>query len=566
MLRTTLAASGLLCASLAAQGFQYPNFNQATQLNLLGSAAVTGNSLRLTANVSNQSGWAWRQESWPVVNGFETTFSFRVTPPQFGTKAEGLAFVIHDGPAGNTTTAGTVWGMGYGVGANNSSGIPRSIAIELDTYLDPFLNDTSANELTVHTRGTTGNNENEVYSIGRTTLPGNFSDGQPHTLRVVYVPGTLEIFFDGGATPSLSIAYDLINGCNFLNGGAVSGIGSANGTAYLGFCATTGAGSLTELAEILSWDWNSTPLTDPCYQGTLGQDTLTVNGSTGGFFRRVEVATHQAFDIGLLDPPGFGAGAPYVLFGSLLPQPGAPGSVLPFGNACFPMLPQGATELVLADSFGFGLGLVPAGVTPYTIAVPQGALTFPIDLTLQAVTLASPASLGLSNAVELGIAVAPAPTISTITPLSAGVGNAITVNGSGFVPGASLTVGGVAVTPSLFESDRIVFPYPANLGCDAPLAITNPDGKNVGATLNPTPVVTGTVLGSGPATGGAVFVVQGQGFAPGSTVTIGGAPANVIGASGLAVTMNTPPGTPGVATVIITTPGGCTAQTTYTYQ
>ena len=304
MLRTTLVASGLLCASLAAQGFQYTNFTQAAQLNLLGSAAVPGNSLRLTGNVSNQSGWAWRQEAWPVVNGFETTFSFRVTPPQFGTKAEGLAFVLQDAPAGSNATGGTVWGMGYGVGANGSGGITNSIAIELDTYLDPFLNDTSANELTVHTRGANGNHENEIYSIGRTTLPGNFSDGQPHTLRVVYVPGALEIFYDGSQTPALSIAYDLIQGGNWLTGGAVSGIGTANGTAYLGFCATTGAGSLTELAEILSWDWNSTPLTDPCYQGTLGQDTLTINGSVGGFFRRVEVATHQAFGITLSDPPG----------------------------------------------------------------------------------------------------------------------------------------------------------------------------------------------------------------------------------------------------------------------
>jgi len=566
MLRTTLAASGLLCATLAAQGFQYQNFSQASNLNLVGSAALSGSALRLTANVSNQSGWAWRQEAWPVVAGFDTTFTFRVTPPQFGTKAEGLAFVLHDGPSGNAQTGGTVWGMGYGIGANNTSGIPRSIAIELDTYLDPFLNDTSANELTVHTRGVTGNHESEVYSIGRTTLPGNFSDGQPHTLRIVYVPGTLEIFYDGNVNPAISVAYDLIQGGSYLNGGSVGGIGSAGGTAYLGFCATTGAGSLTELAEILSWDWNSTPLTDPCYAGTLGLDTLTVNGSTGDFFRRVEIATHQAFDIGVQDPPGFGAGAPYLLFASLLPQPGAPGTALGFGNACFPMLPQGATELVLADSFGFGLGLVPSGVTPFSIQVPQGVITFPIDLTLQAVTLASPVSLGLTNAVELGVQVAPAPTITTVAPLSAMVGDTVTVNGAGFVPGAVLTVAGSVVTPTSFGADQIEFAYPANLNCDAPLVITNPDGNTVSATLNPTPVVTNTLLGSGPAAGGAIFLVQGTGFAPGTTVTIGGAPANVIGASALAVTMNTPPGTPGVATVIITTPGGCTAQTTYVYQ
>ncbi|MCK5942975.1 MAG: IPT/TIG domain-containing protein [Planctomycetes bacterium] len=566
MPRSTAVALAMLCAPLAAQAFQYPNFNAAGQLNLLGSAALSGNSLRLTANVSNQSGWAWRQEAWPVVNGFDTTFAFRITPPQFGTKAEGMAFVIHAGPNGNAATGGTVWGMGYGVGANNSAGLPNSIAIELDTYLDPFLSDTSANELTIHTRGTFGNNENEIWSIARTTLPGNFSDGQPHTLRVVYVPGTLQVYYDGAAAPALSVAYDLVQGGQLLTGNAVSGIGATAGVAHVGFCATTGAGSLTELCEVLSWDWASTPLTDPCYVGTLGADTLTVNGSAGGFFRRVEVATHQAFDVAVLDPPGFGAGAPYLLFASLLPQPNAPGAMLGFGNACFPMLPPGSTELVLADTFGFGAGLVPAGPTPFTIAVPQGGLTFPIELTLQAATLASPTALGLTNAVELGVVVAPPPTIASVLPLSAAVGSTITVNGAGFVPGASVSVAGAPVVVTSFEPDRIEFAYPAGLGCDAALVVSNPDGKLVTATLNPTPVITGTVLGTGPAAGGAVFLVQGQGFAPGTTVTIGGAPANVIGASSNAVTMNTPPGSVGVAAVVVTTPGGCTAQTTYTYQ
>jgi hypothetical protein len=32
-----------------------------------------------------------------------------------------------------------------------------------------------------------------------------------------------------------------------------------------------------------------------------------------------------------------------------------------------------------------------------------------------------------------------------------------------------------------------------------------------------------------------------------------------------AITMNTPPGTPGQQPVVITTPGGCIVNTTYTY-
>ena len=126
----------------------------------------SGNTLQLTANSSNQTGWAWRQTRMPVLNGFEAEFTFRITPPTAGTKAEGMAFVIHDDPNGIAATGGTVWGMGYGAGANSSTGLRRSLAIELDTYQDPFLGDSSANELTVHTRGAINASSFSSRSVG----------------------------------------------------------------------------------------------------------------------------------------------------------------------------------------------------------------------------------------------------------------------------------------------------------------------------------------------------------------------------------------------------------------
>jgi hypothetical protein len=78
--------------------------------------------------------------------------------------------------------------------------------------------------------------------------------------------------------------------------------------------------------------------------------------------------------------------------------------------------------------------------------------------------------------------------------------------------------------------------------------------------------VTSTLLGTGPAMGNATFVVQGTGFSLGSTVTMGGALATVLSASPTVMTIRTPPGTPGVAPVVITTAGGCVANTSYTYQ
>jgi hypothetical protein len=170
-----VAASVLLATGLVAQSFTYTDFSSTAQLSLLGNTAQSGTALRLTANSSNQTGWVWRQGALPVVAGFDTTFTFRVTPPAVGTKAEGMALVIHDDPNGTATQGGTVWGMGYGVGANSAVGIRNSIAIEFDTYLDGFLSDSSANELTIHTRGAQGNNENEQYSIARATPAQNSS-------------------------------------------------------------------------------------------------------------------------------------------------------------------------------------------------------------------------------------------------------------------------------------------------------------------------------------------------------------------------------------------------------
>ena len=106
MLRSSLAATGLLCAAVSAQSFSYPNFSSTAQLNLLGNSTQAGTAVRLTANASNQTGWLWRNTAVPILNGFDTTFTFRILPPPFGTKAEGFAMVIQNDPSGANATGG----------------------------------------------------------------------------------------------------------------------------------------------------------------------------------------------------------------------------------------------------------------------------------------------------------------------------------------------------------------------------------------------------------------------------------------------------------------------------
>ncbi len=562
------AALATAVASLSAQNFTYANFGNVSTLALRGNAAQSGTALRLTANVSNQTGWAWHTTAMPVLAGFDTTFTFRITPPPVGVKAEGLAFVLHDDPAALTTQGGTVWGIGYGAGANSSPGIRNSIALELDTYQDNNLGDTSANELTIHTRGSNGNNENETWSIGRNTPAQNLANGQVHTLRLRYVPGTIEVFVDGALTPAISRPYSLVSGGTYLNNQPAPAPTLVNGTAWLGFCASTGAGTLTELVEILDWSWTSTPLRDPCYAGSLGQDLLTVQGSAGGPLRDVTLATFQSFAIGMDAPAGMSTGAPFVLLLTPLPQPGAPGTNLGFGNACMPMLPLGPLVFPLADNFGWLPPWLPSSPAPSGIALPTGLVTVPIDVTLQAVILSSSSSfqLGLTNAIDVHFEHAPPPAILNIAPASAAVGQPITIGGAGFLPGATLTVAGNPVVPTSVTSTALVFPYPAGLACGSQFTIRNPDGQTASGPINPVPVVTSTVLNTGPVFGNALFFVLGTGFAPGTTVTVGGNPAIVVSTGYSSLQLRTPPGTAGVAQVVITTPGGCTATTSYTYQ
>jgi hypothetical protein len=556
----------LLAATAAAQSFTYIDFSNVGTLALLGNAVQNGTALQLTANTSMQAGWAWHRTKMPVIAGFDTSVVFRITPPTVGTKAEGMALVIHDDQNGLATVGGTVSGLGYGTRSGLAPGIRNSIAIELDTFRETFLGDTSSNELSIHTRGTADNDEREPYSIARVTPAPVLSDGQIHTLRVRYFPGTIDVFVDSPPSPTISCPFHLQTGGSYLNGQPAPAP-ALTGGAWVGFCATTGGTQLTEQVDILQWVWRSTPLYDPCYVGTLGEDVLFVDGSNGGFLRELDLATFQPLSIAMRAPTASGPGLPWVMVASLQPNPVAPGTSLGFGNMCMPVSPFGPTELIFADAFGVFSALVTAGPLPFTIPVPPPAITFDLDVTLQSVVALDPslATLGISNAIDLRFRRAPAPTITSVAPLSATTGQLITVTGTQFLPGCTLSVNGTPIAPISSATTRFMFPYPAGVPCGATVTVTRLDGQSASSALNPTPTVTSTTLASGPAVGNQQFVVFGTGFAAGTTVTIGGAPATVQSTFPTALVLVTPPGTPGVAAVVITTPGGCQVQTTYTY-
>lgn len=192
-------------------------------------------------------GGAWSTEKPRLVNGFDITFQFRIHATGNG-GADGFAFIIQ------SVSGNYIGGSG---GAIGYQGLPRSVAIEFDTWLNGpgDANDPDDNHISVHTGGMGANSVDESYSIGRidaTAMPFRLDDAVVHTVRVRYVPGTMEIYLDGSATPNLTVSV------NFSNiDGAGGSILDADGRAWIGFTAATGWA--WETHDIVSWEVTTTP-------------------------------------------------------------------------------------------------------------------------------------------------------------------------------------------------------------------------------------------------------------------------------------------------------------------
>jgi hypothetical protein len=551
--RCSIAAA--LAIGASAQSFSYPNFASIAGLTTNGAAAQSGTNLRITNGGSNQVGSVWYTAPIGVAGGFETVFEFALT-----NGSEGMAFVIQGSPNGAAALGGNLFGLGYGFGTTTNP-ITNSIAIEIDAQLTRITSDTTGNEVSIHSVGALGNSENEGVSIARVSPAADLSNGNLQRMRVTFVPGvqgvpgTLSVFLGTSTTALLTAPWSFQTGGTQLSGGSTGGLGLAGNDAWVGFTASTPVGT-GQNAELRSWNWTTLTPPVPCYTGNvrLGQggpyDLLTINNGIGGFFRTAQLTVADPWTISLAPPPGM-ATAPFVFCGTLGIASAATVTPTPFGTACFPL-----------TTFDIG-----SFIAPYTASIPPGiAISFP--LTFQAVMAtdpAVPATLELTNAIAANFTFGPAPAITSVTPNSAVAGGTITIAGANFSPFITVDINGIQVTPLTLTSTQITFAMPAGLACGSTLRVRNPDGVQVTRPFNPVPTITNQVNTSGPAAGGASFIVIGTGFAPGTTITIGGNPANVTSAAATVLVATTPPGTPGPAQVVIRTPGNCQVTGNYTY-
>jgi len=238
--------------SAADAGISFPDFQSVQGLYLNGNAANAGTVLRLTPASFAQGGSAWDATKQAVQQSFQSTFRFQMTNVggTVGAGGDGFAFVIQN--ASPTALGGLGEYIGFG-------GIPNSLAVEFDTFANASEHDPNGNHISVLTGGTGPNSADDNFSLGLATAIPQLNDGNIHVARIVYVPGTLQVFLDADTNPVVSANVDLSTTLNL-----------DNGTAWVGFTAATY--DAWENHDILSWSFAdaSTLMTPTNVQASQG--------------------------------------------------------------------------------------------------------------------------------------------------------------------------------------------------------------------------------------------------------------------------------------------------------
>ncbi len=226
------------------QTADFGRFDSAAGLLTQGDAVVVSNRVSLTTSGNSESkGGAWMDLPVYLGQGFELVFQQRIANRVAGGGA-GFAVVIQGNPTPVLGSGGA--GLGY-------EGIPRSLAIEFDSYADRSKNDPPGTRVGLHSRGIQPNSADEAHAFVSVEPNFSFTDGVTRRVRVVYEPGSedgklsgvLRVTREPNTSPDLSLAIDLPT---FL--------GLVDGRAWIGFTAANGPGSETH--EILQWRFTAT--------------------------------------------------------------------------------------------------------------------------------------------------------------------------------------------------------------------------------------------------------------------------------------------------------------------
>lgn len=253
----------------------YEDFSSAgDEFVLLGDASLVNDSpqisepgdvvrLRMVPDESGKHGVSWYNQRISLSGGFDTTFGLQLTCAHRGYGAEGLGFMIQ-----NTAEGAAAFPLDNGPAAN-------ALTVKFSSWenADGVLNEARINVFAGATKiGTSNLREVEGITLrGQTyaTLTGPVN-ATPYLVRVVYVPGDLDVYVDG------ILALDSLN-VNLGDIGAIDGAGSS----YVGFVARTGG--LDQASDITDWTMSATAGPGPTAPLKLASSVINPLTGTADF-------------------------------------------------------------------------------------------------------------------------------------------------------------------------------------------------------------------------------------------------------------------------------------------
>ena len=167
-----------------------------------------------------------------------------------------------------------------------------------------------------------------------------------------------------------------------------------------------------------------------------------------------------------------------------------------------------------------------------------------------------------------------APTVSSVSPSTGSTagGTAVTITGTNFATGATVTFGSAAATNvTVVSSTTITATTPAGSAGAVTVTVTNTGGQSGnltnGFTYVAPPTVSSVSPNTGSTAGGTAVTITGTNFVSGTAVKFGsGSATNVVVVNATTITATTPAGSAGAVTVTVTVSGQSGSLTNgYTY-
>jgi hypothetical protein len=182
-------------------------------------------------------------------------------------------------------------------------------------------------------------------------------------------------------------------------------------------------------------------------------------------------------------------------------------------------------------------------------------------------------SNGLSGTLAASYTYSPPPIVTNINPAAGPTagGMSVTITGTNFAPGATVTIGGTAATNvTVVSATSITATAPAHAAGAASVVVTNPSGLSGtlanGYTYRALPTIASVNPTSGKTAGGTIVTITGTNFVTGATVSFGGiAATNVNVGSATSITATAPAGAAGNVDVTVTTAGGSSNAVSFSY-